>query len=137
MPLGNVNLSEPQDEAVIGNNSLFNFEFEYDLSCKSVREVLLNIFRDFSSQKQLHGWDEKLYTSPLKAIRTASRELLARDNGTYSCDIVLTEGAVEEVVTIKGENQKRPHIQEVAEAVGGHLFFSKVSLPIFLSKMIV
>lgn len=108
-------------------SSSFNFELEYDVSHRSVRDILQHILRDWSSQKQLHSWDEKIYATPLKAVRIACQELFKRDNGTYSCDLVLSEAAAEEVLTLKGANQKRPHIQEAAEDVGGHLFFSKVN----------
>lgn len=103
---------------------LFDFELHYDVSCESVRGVLRAILEDLSSYKQLHNWDEKITTTPLKALAAAAHGYLATSYGSSS-NILLAHGRVDEVVTVNGVNQRRPAIQEAGKA-DSHLFFSKV-----------
>lgn len=103
----------------------FDFELHYDLSAQSVREVLYEILQDLSSHKQLHNWDEKLVTSPLKALRSVAHQYL-RTESDNSINILLSRANVHEVSTVDGVNRAWPVIQE-AEGIYSHLFFSKVS----------
>jgi hypothetical protein len=103
---------------------LFDFELHYDLSVQSVRVVLIQILEDLLSHRQLHNWDEKLATNPLKALRAIAHCYLST-NYDSSINILLSHANVHEVMMVDGVNKMRPAIQEAGD-IYSHLFFSKV-----------
>jgi hypothetical protein len=101
----------------------FNFELHYGLSYESVRDVLQEILEDMSSYKHIHNWDEKLLTSPLKALAKVGRRYL--NENPLALNTILDHSIVEEILTVSGVGHKPPAMQQ-AGYIDSHLFFSKV-----------
>ncbi|OQD84042.1 hypothetical protein PENANT_c014G05166 [Penicillium antarcticum] len=85
---------------------LLEFEFHFDISARN-----------------LHSWDEKLITSPLKALRASVHRYLITSFDS-SMNILLAHANVHEVSTVNGINRAWPVVRE-SEDIYDHLFFSK------------
>jgi hypothetical protein len=101
----------------------FDFELHYGLSCKSVRDVLREILEDMSSYKHIHNWDEKLLTSPLKALARVGRRYL--NANPLDLNALLDHSMVEEILTVSGVNHRPPAMQQAGD-IYSHLFSTKV-----------
>ena len=101
----------------------FHFELHYELSSRSVRDVLDEILGDMASHTHIHNWDNTLLTSPVKTLAGVVRTYL---NINYlGLNTLLGHTSVEEVLTLRGANHSRPAMQEAAD-IDSYLFFSKV-----------
>lgn len=96
----------------------------HGLSSKSFTDVLRKILEDMSSYQHIHNWDEKLNTSPLKALARVVRKYL----NTEPLDLNATAdySTVDEIFTVGGVNP-RPLISQRVKDIDRHLFFHKLS----------
>jgi hypothetical protein len=100
----------------------FEFELHYGLST-TVEGLLWEILDDISSYKPIHNWDEKLGTSPLKALRKIGGKSW-REN-RCSLSHLQADSIVDEILTLSEADQSAPATQKTAD-IEKFLFFTKV-----------
>ena len=104
---------------------LMDYEMHYEISQRSVKDVVKAILDDFARRKNLHDWDDKIVQTPLKRLEYIVRDYLAKCSQEMLNDLLI-HSSVEEVADISGKLESTPVMQQVGQAQS-HLFFSKAS----------
>ena len=102
-----------------------DYEFHYELSQRSVKDVVREILDDIATHKNLHNWDDKLVVTPFKKLETVIRSHLAKCSQEMLNDLLIYS-SVEQVLSGDKKLQSTPVIQRSGE-VTEQFFFSKVS----------
>jgi hypothetical protein len=127
-----VNKAEQQENSTTPGNRdkrrgrELDYELHYDVSQRSVKDVVQEILDDVTAHKNIHAWDNKLVVTPFKKLETVIRTYLAKCSQEMLNDLLI-HSSVEEVSSAGGGPQSTPAMQQ-DEQIKGHFFFSKVNL---------